>query len=233
MCHVVPECLPPPLSSLPFTIFTPPAGMAPHRCTIDTRTAAPRATLTRCRNAAPTAPARRCLADWFAGLVPIYLAARYRPGGMYLGARCVLLIHNLRHQGVYSPSTFELLGLPGDWYGALEWQYPPEQRMGAYEEEGRAINTLKGAIGTADRIIAVSPGAPRFSVSAPYRRPPRASAETSIHAATSVICSRCSTADPPAVPFPMHAPVHASCSTAPRRESPARCALHDDCGCHA
>lgn len=98
-------------------------------------------------------------ADWFAGLVPIYLAARYRPGGMYLGARCVLLIHNLCHQGVYSPSTYESLGLPGDWYGALEWQYPPEQRMGAYEEEGRAINTLKGAIGTADRIIAVSPGA--------------------------------------------------------------------------
>eukprot|EP00892_Ulva_mutabilis_P008623 jgi/Ulvmu1/6132/UM027_0110.1 len=96
--------------------------------------------------------------DWFAGLVPLYLAARYRPGGVYLGARCVLLIHNLRHQGVYSPSTFESLGLPGDWYGALEWQYPPEQRMGAYEEEGRAINTLKGAITTADRIIAVSPG---------------------------------------------------------------------------
>ena len=31
--------------------------------------------------------------------------------------------------------------------------------MGAYEEEGRAINTLKGAITTADRIVAVSPGA--------------------------------------------------------------------------
>jgi starch synthase len=99
-------------------------------------------------------------ADWFAGLIPIYLAARYRPGGIYLGARCVLLIHNLAHQGVFAPGTFESLGLPGDWYRALEWQYPPDKRMGSYEEEGRAINTLKGAITTADRIVAVSPGAP-------------------------------------------------------------------------
>jgi starch synthase len=97
-------------------------------------------------------------ADWFAGLIPVYLAARYRPGGIYLGARTVLLIHNLAHQGVYSPGTFESLCLPGDWYRALEWQYPPDKRLGAYEEEGRAINTLKGAITTADRIVAVSPG---------------------------------------------------------------------------
>lgn len=90
--------------------------------------------------------------------MPIYLAARYRPGGIYLGARSIMLLHNLRHQGVYPPSSFELLGLDGDWYQALEWQYPPEQRMGAYEEEGRAINTLKGAITTTDRIVAVSPG---------------------------------------------------------------------------
>ena len=45
--------------------------------------------------------ARRLCADWFAGLVPIYLAARYRPGGIYLGARCVLLVHNLAHQGAH------------------------------------------------------------------------------------------------------------------------------------
>lgn len=46
-------------------------------------------------------------------------------------------------QGVYPPGTFAQLGLPGNWYGSLEWQYPPHQRQGAYEEEGRAINTLK------------------------------------------------------------------------------------------
>ena len=46
-------------------------------------------------------------------------------------------------QGVYSPKSFKLLGMPGEWYSALEWQYPPHQRQGAYEEEGRAVNTLK------------------------------------------------------------------------------------------
>ena len=61
-------------------------------------------------------------------------------------------------QGVFSPSSFGDLRLPGPWYGAMEYQYPPEQRQGSYEEEGRAINTLKGAITTADRIVAVSPG---------------------------------------------------------------------------
>ena len=46
-------------------------------------------------------------------------------------------------QGVFPPGTFGQLELSGNWYGAVEWQYPPHQRQGAYEEEGRAINTLK------------------------------------------------------------------------------------------
>ena len=46
-------------------------------------------------------------------------------------------------QGVFPPGTYSQLGLPGHWYQALEWQYPPEQRLGAYEEEGRAVNHLK------------------------------------------------------------------------------------------
>jgi len=96
--------------------------------------------------------------DWHAALVPVYLAAKYRPHGVYRNARSIVAIHNLRHQGVYAPSTFEMLGLPGDWYGAVEFQYPPHLRQGAYEEEGRCINTLKGGIATADRIVTVSPG---------------------------------------------------------------------------
>ena len=96
--------------------------------------------------------------DWHAAMVPVYLASRFRPHGVYRGARTVAAIHNLIHQGVFPPSTFESLGVPGDWYGALEWQYPPHQRMGSYEEEGRAINTLKAALTTADRIVTVSPG---------------------------------------------------------------------------
>lgn len=48
-----------------------------------------------------------------------------------------------RRQGVFPPSSYAMLGLPGNWYGALEWQYPPHMRQGSYEEEGRAVNTLK------------------------------------------------------------------------------------------
>ena len=46
-------------------------------------------------------------------------------------------------QGVFAPKTFAEYGLPAGWNGAVEWQYPPHQRQGAYEEEGRAVNTLK------------------------------------------------------------------------------------------
>ena len=95
--------------------------------------------------------------DWHAAMVPVYLAGKFRPGGAHTDARCVLAIHNLRHQGVFSPSSFAGLGLPGGWYSALEWQYPPHQRMGSYEEEGRAVNTLKAGITTADRVVTVSP----------------------------------------------------------------------------
>lgn len=81
--------------------------------------------------------------DWHAALVPVYLAAKYRPHGVYNGARSVLAIHNLRHQGVFGPSTYESLGLPSEWYSALEYQYPPHQRQGSWAEEGRSVNHLK------------------------------------------------------------------------------------------
>lgn len=42
--------------------------------------------------------------DWHAALVPVYLAAKYRPGGTYTSARSILCIHNLRHQVIY-PDT--------------------------------------------------------------------------------------------------------------------------------
>lgn len=96
--------------------------------------------------------------DWHAALVPVYLASKYRPHGVYTNARSILAIHNLRHQGVYPPTTFGMMGIAPDWYSSVEWQYPPHLRQGAYEEEGRAINTLKGGIVTADRIVTVSPG---------------------------------------------------------------------------
>ncbi|GMP24893.1 hypothetical protein CsSME_00002001 [Camellia sinensis var. sinensis] len=36
--------------------------------------------------------------DWHAGLVPVLLAAKYRPYGVYKDARSILVIHNLAHQ---------------------------------------------------------------------------------------------------------------------------------------
>ncbi|KAH9609215.1 hypothetical protein KSS87_000475 [Heliosperma pusillum] len=95
--------------------------------------------------------------DWHAGLVPILLASKYRPFGVYKDARSVLVIHNLSHQGVEPAVTFDNLGVPPHWYGALEWVFPEWAR--AHElDKGEAVNILKGAIVTSDRILTVSQG---------------------------------------------------------------------------
>ena len=36
--------------------------------------------------------------DWHGALVPVYIAAKYRPNGVYQNSRSILAIHNLRHQ---------------------------------------------------------------------------------------------------------------------------------------
>eukprot|EP00897_Mesotaenium_endlicherianum_P002200 jgi/Mesen1/2007/ME000147S01096 len=95
--------------------------------------------------------------DWHAGLVPVLLASKYRPYGVYKDSRCVLAIHNLSHQGVEPGVTYGNLGLPMDWYGALEWVFPQWAR--AHElDKGEAVNILKGAVVTSDRILTVSQG---------------------------------------------------------------------------
>lgn len=96
--------------------------------------------------------------DWHTALIPVYLAAKYRPFGVYKDSRSILAIHNLCHQGVFSPWTYSKLGLPNDWYGALEYQYPPHKRQGSWAEEGRSVNHIKAGITTADRLVTVSPG---------------------------------------------------------------------------
>ncbi|XP_050387778.1 soluble starch synthase 1, chloroplastic/amyloplastic [Argentina anserina] len=95
--------------------------------------------------------------DWHAGLVPLLLAAKYRPHGVYTDARSVLVIHNLAHQGVESAVTYKNLGLPAEWYGALEWVFPEWARAHALDK-GEAVNILKGAVVTCDRILTVSEG---------------------------------------------------------------------------
>lgn len=47
------------------------------------------------------------------------------------------------------------MGLPPEWYGALEWIFPTWARKHALDK-GEAVNLLKGAIVTADRIVTVS-----------------------------------------------------------------------------
>ncbi|KAE9608863.1 hypothetical protein Lal_00020601 [Lupinus albus] len=95
--------------------------------------------------------------DWHASLVPTLLAAKYRPHGVYKDARSILVIHNIAHQGVEPAITYGNLGLPPEWYGSLEWVFPNWARMHALDK-GEAVNFLKGAIVTADRILTVSKG---------------------------------------------------------------------------
>ncbi|KAK9724826.1 hypothetical protein RND81_05G101200 [Saponaria officinalis] len=95
--------------------------------------------------------------DWHAGLVSVLLASKYRPYGVYKDARSVLVIHNLSHQGVEPAVTYDNLGVAPQWYGALEWVFPEWAR--AHElDKGEAVNILKGAIVTSDRILTVSQG---------------------------------------------------------------------------
>ncbi|EPS62751.1 soluble starch synthase 1, chloroplastic/amyloplastic, partial [Genlisea aurea] len=95
--------------------------------------------------------------DWHAGLVPVLLAAKYRPHGVYRDARCAIVIHNIAHQGVEPAATYENFGLPPEWYKALEWVFPTWARTHALDP-GEAVNVLKSAIVVADRIVAVSQG---------------------------------------------------------------------------
>ena len=44
---------------------------------------------------------------------------------------------------MYPPSVFDQLNLKGWWYGTVEYQYPPHQRLGSYAEEGRSVNFMK------------------------------------------------------------------------------------------
>lgn len=95
--------------------------------------------------------------DWHAGLVPLLVASKYRPHNVYGNARTICAIHNIAHQGVEPNTTFPNLGVPGEWYSALEYQYP--EWMRAHElDEGKVVNILKGAIATSDRVLTVSEG---------------------------------------------------------------------------
>ncbi|WIA30508.1 hypothetical protein OEZ86_000592 [Tetradesmus obliquus] len=90
--------------------------------------------------------------DWHAALLPLLLTARFRPYGVYANARCCLAIHNLAHQGSHEASRFADIGLPGEWYGTLEWQDPGDK------QRKKTINVLKAGIVTSDLLLTVSQG---------------------------------------------------------------------------
>lgn len=58
-------------------------------------------------------------------------------------------------KGVEPASTYHNFGLPPGWYKALEWIFPNWARTHALDP-GEAVNVLKAALVTADRIVTVS-----------------------------------------------------------------------------
>ncbi|MDP6931611.1 MAG: glycogen/starch synthase, partial [Myxococcota bacterium] len=81
--------------------------------------------------------------DWHTALVPLFLDALYRPVGLFPRATALLAIHNLAHQGVFGDHTFAGLDLPLRWASQLDMH--------------GVLNTLKGGLVTADRLLTVSP----------------------------------------------------------------------------
>ena len=79
--------------------------------------------------------------DWQTALVPVYLKAQYYP--FFPHTRCMFTIHNVEYQGWANADFFDdVLGLP--------WEYRERLDMNG------SVNTMKGAIETADLVTTVS-----------------------------------------------------------------------------
>jgi len=92
---------------------------------------------------ADAGPVRFLTHDWHAGLLPVYLRAHYQAVGLLRESTVVHVIHNLAHQGVHSADAFGGLDLGPQWAATLDM--------------GGAINCMKAALVSADRIRTVSP----------------------------------------------------------------------------
>ena len=79
--------------------------------------------------------------DWQTSLVPVFLKSQYYP--FFPHTRCMFTIHNIEYQGWAQGDFFDdVLALP--------WEYRERLDMGG------AVNTMKGAIETADLVTTVS-----------------------------------------------------------------------------
>ena len=81
--------------------------------------------------------------DWQTALVPVFLRAHYMKAEKYRPIKTLFTIHNMEYQGRF-PDSFvdEVLGLPGDWKGTMQFD--------------NATNLMKAAILTSDRVSTVS-----------------------------------------------------------------------------
>lgn len=82
--------------------------------------------------------------DWQAALIPVYYQVFYKYQQGYDNIRTVFTIHNIQYQGKYGKEILnELVGIPMYHASLLEYD--------------GAVNLMKGAIETADKITTVSP----------------------------------------------------------------------------
>lgn len=82
--------------------------------------------------------------EWQTALVPVYLKTLYRGISGYAELRTVFTIHNIEYQGKFDPAILhDLLGISETDRGILEYD--------------GAVNYMKGAVVTCDRLTTVSP----------------------------------------------------------------------------
>ena len=82
--------------------------------------------------------------DWQTALTPVYLSAMYAKDPYWQGIRTVFTIHNIQYQGKYGKEiNHDVVGL--------------DEADAALLEYDDAMNFVKGAIETADKVTTVSP----------------------------------------------------------------------------
>ncbi|KAG6495133.1 hypothetical protein ZIOFF_042924 [Zingiber officinale] len=87
--------------------------------------------------------------DWHTALLPVYLKAYYRNNGLMIYTRCVLVIHNIAHQGRCPLDDFARLDLPGHYMDLFELYDP----VG-----GEHLNIFAAGLKCADQVVTVSHG---------------------------------------------------------------------------
>ncbi|CAL9121616.1 unnamed protein product [Musa textilis] len=87
--------------------------------------------------------------DWHTSLLPVYLKAYYRDNGLMIYARCVLVIHNIAHQGRGPIGDFSYVDLPGHYMDFFKLYDP----VG-----GEHFNIFAAGLKAADRLVTVSHG---------------------------------------------------------------------------